>query len=75
MSSGRIPVPLWTWAGIANYYDVDVRKARAWKEKGAPIRMTDKGAYAEAWQLSDWLYSQPDSEPNKRPGNLTKSKA
>jgi len=72
---GRIPVPLWTWAAIAKYYGVDVRKAKAWKAQGAPIRMTDKGAYAEAWQLSDWLYAQPESGPARCPGNLVKSKS
>jgi phage terminase Nu1 subunit (DNA packaging protein) len=72
--TGRIPVPLWTWAAIAKYYGVDVRKARAWKEQGAPIVMTEKGAYAEAWRLSDWLYAQPEAEPNRCPGNLTHSK-
>lgn len=73
--TGRIPVPLWTWPVIAKHFGVSARKAKAWKKQGAPIRMTGKGAYAEAWQLADWLYAQPDVEPNGRSMNLPNAKA
>lgn len=58
--NGRVPVHLWTWPKIAAHMGVGVRTVKAWKQRGAPIRRTEKGIYAEGWTLTDWWLEQPD---------------
>jgi phage terminase Nu1 subunit (DNA packaging protein) len=62
---GRVPVPLWGAKGIADYFGVAPYTVRIWDRRGAPIKRTEKGLFVDAWAMVDWLYDQPDYEPDK----------